>query len=176
VEEGHIIDSSSESQDVCSVSSDDSSLVGAGTNKCLDSQQSSPQVMTSFSLSAFKEKMQSEKEEAEAAEEARAKKVGEIEEKKSSWYHDACKSFESAKKFLHLPYGIPVVFCLAAMIECISRFPQCFKAYYRLAYTHKSFIRDMIHARRYYLGPGSKRIPGLFGDRKANNFFYVRCS
>ncbi|XP_065224975.1 calcineurin-binding protein cabin-1-like isoform X2 [Planococcus citri] len=58
--------------------------------------------------------------------------------------------------------------CLAALNECICRFPEHYKSYYRLAnhYFRSKHDKDIEKARKYLLIDG-----GLFADRKTSNFF-----
>lgn len=61
--------------------------------------------------------------------------------------------------------------CIAALEECVRRFPEHYKSYYRLAnhYFRSKKYKNIEKARKYLLEDG-----GLFADRKASNFFSVR--
>jgi hypothetical protein len=62
------------------------------------------------------------------------------------------------------------------MKECVSRYPQYFKAFYRLAHAFITFKKDFKKAREYLLGnntSGQHKITGLYGDRKPSNLFNV---
>jgi hypothetical protein len=165
------VDSSSESVDSSNSSSDDSS--SAESNKITETV-SKPVAhgMSSFSLSAFTDKMrESELEEAKLAEEA-----AKVAAKKASIPIVPSKPVDASQfysEFKDVPYGAIISYCLDAMVECVTRFPQCFKAYFRLAYTHKTCGKNLLKAKEFLIGPGTKRVPGLYGERKPNNFFHV---
>lgn len=81
------------------------------------------------------------------------------------------------KDFGFLPYGLVISICLKAMKECVSRCPQYFKAFYRLAHAFVTFKSDFKKAKEYLMGnnsgKGGGKVGGLYGERKPSNFFNV---
>lgn len=63
--------------------------------------------------------------------------------------------------------------CLAALQECVRRFPEHYKSLYRLAYFYfrSKLQRDPTISKQLLLGE-----KGLFKDRRPNNFFNVSCT
>nr|CAD7455843.1 unnamed protein product [Timema tahoe] len=69
--------------------------------------------------------------------------------------------------------------CVWMLEECLSRFPQHYKCFYRLAhyYLNSKFHRDMTKCRQLLLGthpigrPHCDSVYGLFAHRKNSNFF-----
>lgn len=78
------------------------------------------------------------------------------------------------KDFKDKKFGGVISLCLKAMEECISRYASHFKSYCRIAQTYKVVLQDSERAKEYLLGSPNltqRKIAGLFGERKANNFF-----
>ncbi|GJQ83227.1 hypothetical protein Trydic_g8826 [Trypoxylus dichotomus] len=67
--------------------------------------------------------------------------------------------------------------CVASLEQCIRRLPQNYKALYRLAhlYFHYGKKKDLNKCRQLFMGEykckNGTLVSGLFGDRKATNFF-----
>ena len=157
-------------------------------------------VMSSFGLSAFQEKMR-EKEIQESKNIMKASQVSQegykavsgeennirIEknvDRKNVTRIPSKELFASIsenkfyKDFAGAKYGRLVCLCLTAMEECISRFPQHHKSYFRIAYTYSTMAQDKWKVAKEYLmgnpAADKKKICGLFADRKTSNFFNVR--
>jgi len=60
--------------------------------------------------------------------------------------------------------------CLVALQDCMKKFPQHYKSYYRLAYFYfrSPFYKDYNKFRELMFGDR-----GLFVSKKHNNFFHV---
>ena len=154
-------------------------------------------VMSSFGLSAFQEKMR-EKEiqeskntikASQASQEASKPVPNEDESKEktvttknvvptpSKELFETIRENKFFKDFAEAKYGRLVCLCLTAMEECISRFPQHHKSYFRIAYTHSTMAKNKWKVAKEYLmgnpAADKKRICGLFADRKTSNFFNV---
>jgi hypothetical protein len=133
--------------------------------------------MKSLSLAAFRERIQEE----DAAKLSLSKLKN--TKPKSCQVPDVSKDSPTVaennqycKDFVDLSYGVIISKCLQAMKECTTRYPQCFKAYFRLARAFVFFKKDYKKAKHYLMGnnvSGVGKIVGLYGERKPSNFFHV---
>ncbi|CAG7725832.1 unnamed protein product [Allacma fusca] len=180
--------SSDEDDDATSVTSSQASTLYSSEEENTNQPSLPPVVpMSSFGLSAFQEKMR-EKEIQEnrimkAQTTAAVSKSAEDSSKVSCRPSSATsvKSVPSAeqnkfyKDFTSIKYGLLISQCLSALEECIVRFPQHHKSYFRISYIYAILTKNNWKiSKDYLLGSAStdkKRISGLFADRKTNNFF-----
>lgn len=86
-------------------------------------------------------------------------------------FTDTILTHEEIKKFIDQ--------CLYSLEQCVSRFPQNYKAIYRLThfYLNNKTYKDLVKCRQLmlneYRSTDASVISGLFSDRKASNFFNV---
>ena len=137
----------------------------------IDNTPVTPAPLTSFSLSSFCEKIREEDEARRAAKLREDEAFAKEKETK--------RSIEINPYFKDSKYAAIISQCVRAFEECLSRFSAHHKSYFRISYTYFKFGKESLGmCKEWLLGNGGgggekKKSPGLFTDRKPNNFFNV---
>lgn len=169
--------SSNSSTETTSSSEEDSNPVTANTTI-----QPAPPALQNLSLSAFRDRIRAEEEsnlKSKISENNSTSKTPETSQnvkKSSPEEKNHAEKNPFFKDFASVRYGLVISMCLKAMKECVSRCPQYFKAFYKLANAYVSFKKDYKKAKEYLMGnnfTGTNKVTGLYGERKPSNFFNV---
>ncbi|XP_035713340.1 calcineurin-binding protein cabin-1 isoform X2 [Folsomia candida] len=167
--------SSNSSTETTSSSEEDSNPVTANTTI-----QPAPPALQNLSLSAFRDRIRAEEEsnlKSKISENNSTSKTPETSQnvkKSSPEEKNHAEKNPFFKDFASVRYGLVISMCLKAMKECVSRCPQYFKAFYKLANAYVSFKKDYKKAKEYLMGnnfTGTNKVTGLYGERKPSNFF-----